>query len=522
MFSNTIKQVSIDDILIDRENRQRTEITFDSVLPLAVSIARSQWVSPILVDEDTNYLIAGERRLMSVKALRAAVNGDYSGFTDQSFARESLFLVCSCQVDSWKQWTKIPAQLGRNFTPTDLAMYEFIENAQRQDLPWQDRAKAIYDIHTKGVSQDKDWTAVSTSNLIGVHRATVTENLRIWRIFADEEADADLKTIIKESPTLRSAAQTVERYTSRRDPGLGVSLVSGGAVTPRPKADTPLYNKPGPKPLTDVYLNKTYDSPDWSEEEEEPEVELTLADKVLLNADFTTWAPLYTGEPFNFIHCDFPYGISFNTGEYTSQVNNTILGDYDDSSDVYWKLLNTLKDNRHLIAPQAHIMFWFSQNFRRETEDFFTEMGGIVQPFLMIWHCNDGIVPDPQRYGRRTYETAMLVTFGDRKIVAPRALSVESSREAASRIHRSQKPIKVLEHFFEMFVDNSSTVLDPTTGSGSSLIVSTRLSAKRVLGLELDPGIHEKAARHINTMETWAKVQAALNNPSKENTLVNL
>lgn len=499
MFKNVIRQIPTSSILVDRAGRQRSEVTVDSVLSLAVSIGRSQWISPILLDEETNYLVAGERRLTAVKALAAAMNGDYSSFTDPNAAREALYPVCTCLVDSWEQWTRIPAQLGSHFTPTDLAMYEFIENAQRQDLPWQDRAKAIYDIHTKGLSQDKDWTAVQTSSLIGVHRATVTENLRVWRIYADEEANNELKTIIQESPTLRSAAQTIERFTSRREPGLGVSL-SGGTVVPKPRAETSVYKKPGPAPLTDVYKNKTYEAPDWSEDELEEE--LTLADKLLINDDFTTWAPHYTGEPFNFIHCDFPYGISFNTGKFTSHVNSTILGDYDDSEDVYWKLLNTLRDNLHLLAPQAHIMFWFSQNLRRETEDFFISIGGVVQPFLMIWHCGDGIVPDPQRYGRRTYETAMLVTFGDRKIVAPRALSIDGSRESSTRIHRSQKPLHMLEHFFEMFIDSSSHVLDPTCGSGTSLLAANNLKARRVVGLEQDADIYKNAYAHINSAST--------------------
>ena len=225
-----------------------------------------------------------------------------------------------------------------------------------------------------------------------------------------------------------------------------------------------------------------------------------MSDQLLINADFCEWAPNYTGEPFNFIHCDFPYGINFNTGEYTGTINNKLLNDYDDSPDVYWKLLNTLRDNTHLIAPQCHIMFWLSQNFRRETEDFFNSIGGYVHPFLMIWHCgsNEGLVPDPQRYGRRTYETAMLITFGDRKIVGPRALSLEASRESSTRIHRSQKPIKVLSHFFGMFIDNSSIVLDPTAGSGTSLIVANNLKAKQVTGLELNKDAYEKACEYID------------------------
>ena len=498
MFKNIIRQIPTASILIDRSIRQRSELTPDSVLQLAASIGRSQWISPILLDEETNYIIAGERRLTAVKALAAAMNGDYSSFSNPVLAREALFPVCTCKIDSWENWTKIPAQIGCEFTPSDLAMYEFIENAQRKDLPWQDQAKAIYDVHAKNLSTDKNWTAVHTANLIGIGRATVTENLRLWRMIADEDADTELKTIVAESSTLRSAAQTIERHTSRRESGLGVSL-SGGTI-PKPRAETSLYNKPGPKPLSNN--DKVQNSLLSTDDEPEP-TNLTLADNILVNADFTTWAPNYTGEPFNFIHCDFPYGIDINNGGYSCRVASTILCEYDDSVDVYWKLLNTLRDNPHIIAPQAHIMFWYSQNFRRETEDFFTTMGGVVQSFNMIWHCPaEGIVPDPQRYGRRSYETAMLVTFGDRKIVVPRYLSMQAPREPATRVHRSQKPLRVLEHFFEMFVDNSSVVLDPTAGSATSLIVASRLNAKKIVGLEVDTAIYDKAYAHINSMSS--------------------
>lgn len=498
MFSNSIRQLYINDILIDRVNRQRTELTPDSVLPLAVSIANSQWISPILVDEDTNYLVAGERRLLAVKSLNGAVNGNYSSFSDPRLARETLAPICTCKVDSWKQWSKIPAQLGREFTPTDLVMYEFIENAHRQDLSWQDRARAIYDVHAKGLSQNREWTGVHTANILGINKASVTESLRVWRVFADETADPEIKTIVNEAQSLRSAAQAIERFQSRREVGMGVSLMSAGSVAVRPKAETPIASKPGPKPLTPISRPVNPD-PEWEEEITTPP---KLSD-CFLNADFTTWAAEYTGSPFNFIHCDFPYGISFNTGEQACTVNNAVLGEYDDSAKVYWSLLETLKVHRDsLISPQAHIMFWFSQNLRRETEDFFTAMGAKVEPFLMIWHCsdNDGLLPDSQRYGRRTYETAMLVTFGDRKIVAPRALSVAAPRDARTRIHRSQKPLKVLEHFFEMFVDNSSSFLDPTAGSGTSIIAANNLNAARITGLELDPSIHKVSCNYVDSM----------------------
>lgn len=498
MFKNIIRQVPIHEILIDRENRQRSEITYDSILSLAVSIGRSQWITPILVDEDTNYLIAGERRLTAVKALYNAVNGNYEGFTNPDAARTELFTVCTCKVDSWNNWSKIPAQVGSNFTPNELVMYEFIENAQRQDLSWQDRAKAIYNIHLKGLSQNNLWNAGHTATLIGITPASVTENLRVWRVFSDPDATTEIKTIINDSTTLRSAAQTLERYTSRRESGPIVSLASGGVGIVKPKAEKSIYTKPGLAPGTNVYDTPLTDTIIYKEEEETS----LLSARLIHNDDFISWARAYEGEQFNFIHCDFPYGIKFTDGKYTTRPASTVLCDYDDSENTYWNLLNALKENAHIIAPSSHIMFWFSQNLRRETEDFFTGMGGFVQPFLMIWHCgtNEGIVPDSQRYGRRTYETAMLITFGDRKIVTPRALSIEAGREISTRIHRSQKPLSVLRHFFEMFVDDSSVVLDPTAGSGTSLIVANDLGAKQVTGLEIDENIYKDACDHIDNI----------------------
>lgn len=502
MINNIIRQVDTTAILIDRKNRQRTNLTFDSVLPLAISICQSQWISPILVDADTNYIIAGERRLTAVKSLCAVVNGDYSGFSNPQSAREELALICTCKVDSWKNWTKIPVQFGTKLTSLDLMLFEFIENNQRQDLTWQDRSKAIYDIYCQALADSKKWTAVDTANLIGVSRSSVTENLRVWRVYADPETTTDLRHIIDNSETLKSAAQNIERYVSRREVGHGVSLITSKITTAKEPVEKSLYNKPGPETHNTSSVKIETDLDTYTEE-----FASTFADQVLINADFNQWAANYTGQPFNFIHCDFPYGVNFNTGQYTNRVSSTAVCDYDDSENVYWELLYSLRDNaENIIAPQAHVMFWFSQNLRRETEDFFTAMGGYVNPFLMVWQCgdNDGIVPDAQRYGRRNYETAMLVTFGDRKIVAPRALCVNSSRETSSRIHRSQKPAKVLEHFFEMFVDNSSIVLDPTCGSGTSLVVADNLNAKKIIGLELDKQIYSNSYNYINRLNGLA------------------
>ncbi len=508
MFQNRIVQVPTKDIQIDRERRQRSELTFDSIIDLAVSIGTSQWICPVLIDQDTNQIVAGERRLTAVKALCAAVNGDYSGFTSPEEARIILAPICSCQIDSWQQWTRIPAQLGYQLTEKDLSIYEFIENAQRKNLSWQDRAKAVYTIHVHGLAEDREWSNTKTGNLIGLDHSTVAKNLKVWRLFLAEQSP-EVKLIINESPTLNSATQNLTRYISRRQ----ADVVSLSGKTPTSinvteqfieQTATSLAGTPGPEAGVEQpnYLHEPDDEPEI-EQESKP---ISLGERLLVCADFNKWAAEYNGAPFNFLHCDFPYGINFNTGPQTSNVMNKLAGDYDDSPDIYWELLDTLVTHREkLIAESAHIMFWFSQNFRKETETFFAAHfpDAVVHQFPLIWHCSDldGTIPDSQRYGRRTYETALVLTFGDRHIVTPKALSFAAPRESKTRHHRSQKPQPVLNHFMSMFVDPASTVLDPTAGSGTSLLVAHQLHAKQIRGVEKEEQTYQTALSFLNKRE---------------------
>ena len=510
MFQNRIVQVPVKDIKIDRDKRQRTKLAFDSILDLAISIGNSQWISPVLVHQDTNSIVAGERRLTAVKALCAAVNGDYSGFSLPEEARIALAPICSCKVDSWEQWTRIPSQLGRNFTDKDLAVYEFIENAQRESLSWQDRAKAIYVVHTHGLTEDHEWSNTKTGNLLGLDHSTIAKNLKVWRVMADN-ASAEIELIINESPTLNSATQNLTRYISRRQDNI-ISLGNKPAATSETNSKSELTDNAPLSLSTPTGPTAGIPQPNYLNERDEDaaqEAQVSpppLGNQLLTHADFHEWAAAYTGPAFNFLHCDFPYGINFNTGPQTSSVLNKLAGDYDDSPDVYWALLNTLVTQRDkLIADSAHVMFWFSQNLRRETEDFFAEHfpDAVLQTFPLIWHCSDldGTVPDPQRYGRRTYETAMVLTFGDRHIVTPKALSFSAPRGSKTRHHRSQKPQTVLTHFMSMFVDAASTVLDPTAGSGTSLLVAHQLHAKLIQGVEKEEKTYNTALSFLNKRE---------------------
>ena len=70
----------------------------------------------------------------------------------------------------------------------------------------------------------------------------------------------------------------------------------------------------------------------------------------------------------------------------------------------------------------------------------------------------------------------------------------------------SAKPEPVLRHFFRMFVDENSTVLDPTCGSGTALRAAESLGAAHILGIEVNKEFAERAAFAVEDSRRTQKV----------------
>lgn len=60
------------------------------------------------------------------------------------------------------------------------------------------------------------------------------------------------------------------------------------------------------------------------------------------------------------------------------------------------------------------------------------------------------------------------------------------------RIHPTQKSVPLLERLIEIFTDKDDVVIDPCSGSGSTLLAAANLS-RRSFGFEIDKGFYEKA-----------------------------
>jgi DNA modification methylase len=103
-----------------------------------------------------------------------------------------------------------------------------------------------------------------------------------------------------------------------------------------------------------------------------------------------------------------------------------------------------------------------------------------------------GLVPDPKRKTRRIYETCFYGSRGDHKILTPVANAYAGPTDGSG--HPSAKPKDMLCHFFEMFVDQNTRMLDPTCGSGTALCAAEYHDATQVLGLEINKDYAERAS----------------------------
>lgn len=427
MFRN----LPISSIIIDRESRQRRELPDIEIL--ASSIAQIGLINPVVVDEN-NQLIAGERRLEACRSLG---------------------------------WDSIPTQTRDDLEPHQLQLLELEENIKRSDLEWKDECRAVARYHELRTEDNPAHTTADTASELSMAERGVRDRLSIVR-----ELTAGNDLVVK-ADKYTVARGVVQRLNERR------AAADAEALTRNLLGTVPAEVKEESNDAT-----PTTTVPAWSVPADLPEVPIH-------NLDFHEWAPHYTGPRFNFLHCDFPYGV--NADKHHQGAAKYYRG-YEDSPDVYWTLVAALGENlERLVADSAHLIFWYSMDFHHETRMALQQMGWRVNPFPLIWYKSDntGILPDPQRGPRRVYETAFFASRGDRKIV--QAVGNCFPAPVVKTVHMSQKSLPMLKHFFRMTVDEHTFMLDPTCGSGSAVRAAHEAGAKHVLGLEKNPEFYEGA-----------------------------
>ena len=397
---------------------------------------------------DLSSLIASIQRFGLINPITITADG-------QLIAGERRFTACR-EIGL----LEVPVRYFEDLTPRQLKLIELDENVKRKDIEWKEHVRAVKEYNDLSLEENPDMLASEIADELGMNAFTFSRHLGIAQYLADGHEG------VVNAPQLSTARGIWERAEQRKKAAdLDEVDVALGNPT-RVKTEDYVLDA-DPSPIADTSSAPIY------------------------NEDFFT----FTSErKFNFIHCDFPYGINADKHD---QGASDAFGGYEDSKELYDRLLDQLDVGlRTYVADSAHLMFWFSMEYYYETLDFLESSGWMVNPFPLVWHKSDnsGILPDPTRGPRRVYETAFLGSRGDRPIV--RSVSNCISTPSTKEIHMSEKPRPVLNHFFRMFVDEYTVMLDPTCGSGNAVIAAHNAGAATAIGLEINPEFHKLATEN--------------------------
>jgi len=454
-LTNKYKRLPLAEIQVDRAARQRRAVLdaegqFINDDGLMESIRDRGVLNPVIIT-DEHVLVAGERRLEASRAL---------GLPD------------------------IPVRFIRDLSPTEAAIIELEENLKRSDLPWRDKVKAMADLHAAYLAQDPKWTQDKTQKLL--NNQQLSEVLRVARSLDDPA--------VTRATSIREAYNVLSRRDERRMQDAKNLLAEAGASIF--DDDDNIVTGQGPALSgSDVVITL-------------PQIVAQASADDLIQANFLEWAPAYAGPKFNFIHCDFPYGTGLYLGE---QSGRNRWESYDDAEATYEQLVYCFCENLdRFMLPSSHVMFWLSADIDRQwwtLEQFRQRAPSLVfWPKPLVWHKTDnvGILSDPRRGPRHVFETALIASREDRPII--QAVSDAYGAPTDKTYHPSTKPESVLRHFFRMFVDEHSTMLDPTCGSGAALRAAESLGAKRVLGLEISEEYLNGARTALRNFRNLRKV----------------
>jgi len=417
----------------------------------------------------------------------------------------------------------------------DIELIELEENIRRKDLSWQDEVRAVERLHTMWSARDAGWNQAKSHAVLG-HQMPVY--LRVARALSDPRecekiahaqgiraawnicARIDERTHDAVLDEISGAFSDIgERYTKEELSTIPAPTTSGGegqsspldgegessaargsVVVGEPPSAQDAASGDGAGPSVPA-------SP--SLRGRSGRERYTPLDDVVVG-DFREWSAAYDGPKFNFLHCDFPYGKRVFAGAQGGKSSEEEFK-YDDEPSTYWDLCTALCSALdRLLSPTSHVMFWLSADISmlHETIEFFRTHAPslLFSRRALIWHKSDnaGIVTDVRRAPRWTYETALFASRGDRVIVKPVAASYAAP--TARSAHPSVKPEPMLRHFFSMFVDDTTRMLDPTCGAGSALRAAESLGAERVMGIERSAEFAATAIRELRAFRALAEI----------------
>lgn len=342
-------------------------------------------------------------------------------------------------------WTEIEYRQKGRLTELERRTMEVEENIRRKQFTWQEEVKAKQELHhlmqelhgtpVKGYARPGgSWGMRETAAMLGDSLGGVSQDIQL------AEAMAEFPEIT-EHGSKREAMRSLRKAKE-------LALLTELAF----RAGTPL-----PGGLAEEQL--------W---------EIVVADCI----EHMRTLP---SESFDLCITDPPYGIDIDTGFSPSsrqaiQFNDAPAG-FQLTIDALVEIYRLLKDGSHCYV--------FCDAARVESLVTAARgMGWTARQVPLIWVKEGGGFTDFHMRFMPMYEAIMFLAKGERyRPLVEVSADVFIVNREFRKIHPTQKPLELIEHFVELSSVPGERILDPFCGSGTTLVAAA-LQGRYALGIE--------------------------------------
>jgi 16S rRNA G966 N2-methylase RsmD len=436
--------IALADVVV--EDRMRKD--FGSIDDLANSIKKYGLLQPIILGlsdvvngQSCTYLLAGERRLRSMKRL---------GITHLEHAKHYV----------WR------GEEGDEDKKVRFKAIELEENLKRKELTWQEQLlgkqqlltmmQEIYGQPRSGppsaLAPDKPGFGVNKlAAMLGESVGTTSQDLQV-------------AALLTQIPALRNAKTKSEVLSKMKIAGtvLGMQAAATQRITDRITAGLPA-------------AAQSY----W-------ELHETSFDKNKL-----------LDESVDLIWSDLPYG-----ADVTAVHDKTeIYHEYDDSRASLIMMLDSIAtESYRVLRNDRYAVFCFGFNYYPELVQTLKLAGFHVNPVPCIWNKGTKFGANPLVAYCIGYEPLLVAWKGSPRFIRPGQSNVFNYPPPENRIHLVQKPVVLVKQFLEDMTTEGAVVVDWCAGTGTTGVACHEMKRHAIL-FERDPSMAMLAKARLEELK---------------------
>lgn len=402
--------ISIDEIRIPEGRfREAKEARVESI---AQSMLRFGQLQPVILDRDLN-LIDGLHRLSAVRA-----NG---GITVEAVFRDESDSIFLREI-------------------------ELEVNIQREDMTWQERERAIAELHQMRVARDPSWGQVQTQQLAGLPRqADVSQALKLTKMME----------MFPEIAKAKSKHQALSWAEAKASNILRVDEVKNNEQS-----------------YADI------------------ESRIVLGDSVEVIKQVPDGS-------FNAIITDPPFGIDYDR---RSDGDVGSLTAYEDSAESYERLLSMAPDLYRVLKTDGWLIWFMGISWYERAKAVFRQSGFLVDEIPIIWDRSEGrtFTTRPDRYFGRAYDIALHCIKGNPQVVQRSRPNIIRVAPVASNDRELlvERPVELYAELIRRLTVSGESVADFFVGSGSCPAAAASLG-RSYFGVEQNPERRAYAIKKI-------------------------